>query len=383
MESIKFVKKEPKMNVVYILCHKNLKYLERCYNTVINQVGLKYKWQCKIIINTMDKEFEKKAQEMFPNICIITKSNGTVGVGHNSVITEFLKSNYEYASVIDFDDILFPVALYQLEQLIDEKYDVATLCFNDKILHKDKIGKNTFRMDLGFNHCVSTCKEQVNLLKEQDNYLKNPWHDKVFNSITPARLILFNKNIKKLVPLYSVKTKLYDDMLCWMKIHNAELKKQLKVATLSSPDIYGYNSMNDQSATATFQQKDLYNEHKIFHHDCKKYTKFSGKNWNKNIKRLNWFKTSIPEELKWNMKERMNYELKVMVLFELNCLVLEIIKLKQKDKMEEAKINYKKIIDYYGVPETDKQLVFLREKLGIESIVLEELDLDDENEQEL
>ena len=70
--------------------------------------------------------------------------------------------------------------------------------------------------------------------------------------------------------------------------------------------------------------------------------------------------------------------MKMFVLFEMNCLMLETLKDKQQNNLKEAKQKYQRIIDCYGVNETEKQMQFLRNQLGIESVALEELDLDDE-----
>jgi len=64
-----------------------------------------------VVINTLDKEYEKSVQAWCFSEqinCVATESNGRPGKGKNAVLDHFLDSDYDYMVQIDGDDFLQP-----------------------------------------------------------------------------------------------------------------------------------------------------------------------------------------------------------------------------------------------------------------------------------
>ena len=90
----------------------------RKFNCLRRQFHSLPKEHTTVVINTLDKEYEKTASQWcWDNKinCVITESNGYPGKGKNAVLDHFLDSDYEYMVQIDGDDFMQPhgVALYK------------------------------------------------------------------------------------------------------------------------------------------------------------------------------------------------------------------------------------------------------------------------------
>lgn len=91
----------------YVLTSRNLKCLKRHF------VSLPKK-DTTVIINTLDKEYEAKAQDWCIREkinCVVTESNGMPGKGKNAVLDHFLDYDYDYMALIDGDDFLQPAGV--------------------------------------------------------------------------------------------------------------------------------------------------------------------------------------------------------------------------------------------------------------------------------
>mgnify|MGYP001572732850 FL=1 len=88
----------------YVLTSRNFKCLKRHFVSLPKQ-------QTTVIINTLDKEYEKLVQDWCFREkinCVVTESNGKPGKGKNAVLDHFLDSDYDYMVQIDGDDFLQP-----------------------------------------------------------------------------------------------------------------------------------------------------------------------------------------------------------------------------------------------------------------------------------
>jgi hypothetical protein len=88
----------------YVLTSRNLKCLKRHFVSLSKR-------NTTVVINTLDKEYEKSVQDWCFREkinCVATESNGKPGKGKNAVLDHFLDSDYDYMVQIDGDDFLQP-----------------------------------------------------------------------------------------------------------------------------------------------------------------------------------------------------------------------------------------------------------------------------------
>lgn len=88
----------------YVLTSRNFKCLKRHFVSLPKR-------NTTVVINTLDKEYEKLVQDWCFREkinCVATESNGKPGKGKNAVLDHFLDSDYDYMVQIDGDDFLQP-----------------------------------------------------------------------------------------------------------------------------------------------------------------------------------------------------------------------------------------------------------------------------------
>lgn len=119
-----------------ILTSEDLPRLERCIKSVVQD--------CLVICNTTNSAFTSDAEKLcarYPVKFIATPSNGKLGKGKNSVLDQFLRTDYDYLFQIDGDDFVYPDAIKTVRKIINKSdFDVLALTesevWDGKDLHR-------------------------------------------------------------------------------------------------------------------------------------------------------------------------------------------------------------------------------------------------------
>jgi hypothetical protein len=81
-----------------------------------------------IVVNSLDSTYYAQVKAArFPFIVVKTESNGKPGKGKNSCLDLFLKSDCDYLSRIDGDDIVYPTFLTSLKEHIQRYSNIGVL----------------------------------------------------------------------------------------------------------------------------------------------------------------------------------------------------------------------------------------------------------------
>ena len=294
------------MNVLsLILTSSKIDLLKRGIRSIEEQQPVSFKYILKIVVNTLDNNYYNLVCKTIGDKyeVIRTKSNGTPGKGHNSLLQIFKdRPEFTHMTMLDGDDMYYPCAFQQIEKMIIKfpDMDLLHLMINDSIKinntsgFNDKILKHNFRLISSFNN--------------RDNWwktlpIKSPLIKKIYECKTPSRIIICNRKVFGVTnPIsYSENMELYDDFICFFSFYEAFLRGELKSYSTSDTNIYLYNALNDNSVTHKFARKDR--EQKIFLEESKKYTNVWKSNWQ--IKDMPFAKVSNPE--KFNINDKINF----------------------------------------------------------------------------
>jgi hypothetical protein len=356
--------------LITILTSSDYNLFVRCYNSAKNQQEqTSFEVYIKIVINTLNDKYTKSVIDYCTknNIDYIrTLSNGKPGKGHNSCLDVFKKSKCDFMLMVDGDDMLYPCAISQLSKFIKKQpdLDILHLMLNDKI-HYENYDKYTCRNIKLKYKLISSFNENRNWWLY--NKTTNPIEEKIYNAKTPSRLLFMSKNIfKTTTPIrYCEDMKLYDDMICFFSIYEAELKKELKTYVISENNIYLYNALNSSSASYIF--KDRENEEKIFKQKVKIYKNAIRDNWQ--IRKLPFMKVDGPENFSIQNKidfcihNVVNYELKLQKINTLCLKKQNIDKLSNEEKNKYIHV-LKKMIDS-GINYPEHFILLLKLQMGI------------------
>jgi hypothetical protein len=96
-----------------VLSSEDLEKTKRCLTTVGDDVVL--------IVNTLNKDYIKEVLDAKLNVSqfAITLSNGTPGLGKQSVLDYFLKTNYTHLTFIDSDDYYMPGGIERIKKHLE------------------------------------------------------------------------------------------------------------------------------------------------------------------------------------------------------------------------------------------------------------------------
>lgn len=306
-----------------VLTSSKFDLLVRCLKSVINQRKVNFNYQIIVNINTLNEDYYKLVCEEIPklfdmkNIEIVrTLSNGRPGRGHNSCLQLFKeRPDYDYMTMIDGDDLYYPVAFQRFELFL-KKYpelDLLHLMLNDRVHFQNEENFNYKSLSLNYK-LISGFIDTQNWWKTHK--MDNPFEGKIADNKTPSRILLCSRNVfNTTLPIkYSEEARLYDDYLAFCSFYEASLRKEINVYSCSDTYIYFYNSLNDFSVSYKFKEKDHENEQKVWDRETADYV---------NVKKDNWRIGELPyaiienpkdfyiiDKLKYAQEEVITYELK-------------------------------------------------------------------------
>lgn len=127
-----------------ILTTNNIEKLVRLVNNISDIIRVPELELCPIIVvnSTNPNYFQEVLRLKLPYPVIKTESNGLPGKGKNSCLDLFLKSDCDFISQIDGDDLLYPSYLKSLYNHIKQfpSIDVLGVIPTDIINHKVSVG---------------------------------------------------------------------------------------------------------------------------------------------------------------------------------------------------------------------------------------------------
>lgn len=327
--------------LVVVLTSNHTCYALRAYNSVKNQRPVNFEYDIIINVNSLNKNYFSEIKETFKDISVEiveTESNGRPGKGHNSCLQLFKeRKDYDYLIMLDGDDMFYPCAFQQFQQLLQKKpdTDVAHLMINDNISTNDNPKK---RVKLNGNYYLYT---SANL---QQNWwdtvqLKDPFNDPLYQCRTPSRLLLASRKIfESRIPIvYSEKCYLYDDFMAFLSWSEASYENCLNVYSLSDPLIYCYNGQNDDSVTYKFTKNYHDEEQKVFNEETKHLNALRF-DWYNKLKNLPWVKLDAPDD--FPMDKRIEFANKEFVDFEIQDSIKHAQEHHMKNEFVKAKRHY-------------------------------------------
>jgi len=155
---------------ITLLTHHNLPSLKRLVNSVENQYPESYlDVETVIVVNTLsDDYYQSVLNENFSLKVIRTESNGKCGLGKNSCRDLFLKSDADFLSQIDGDDIIYPTFLQSIAQHIKHYPNIDALGIApSELLATYDTGGHSFRC--GENDEFWGCVWGISLVKRPDH----------------------------------------------------------------------------------------------------------------------------------------------------------------------------------------------------------------------
>lgn len=114
----------------YVLTSRNM----HCLKRHLNFSGIP-KSQLHVVINTLDKDYEKNAVNWCEENEIdynITESDGTATTGKNSVLDLFLGSPNDYMVLIDGDDFLTPHGVWVYNHIAELEHTPDVVCLKNQ-----------------------------------------------------------------------------------------------------------------------------------------------------------------------------------------------------------------------------------------------------------
>lgn len=135
--------------MVIILTSNNTQYAYRAYQSIINQHSHSFNYDIFINVNSLNKNYFGEIKETFKDInninIVETISNGKPGKGHNSLFQLFQQYDmYDYMFCLDGDDMFYPCAFQQYEQLFEKQpdLDLVHLMINDNVSFEKREHQN-------------------------------------------------------------------------------------------------------------------------------------------------------------------------------------------------------------------------------------------------
>lgn len=227
------------MILVTILTSSNIIKLERLVNCLNQQTCKDFDFN--IVVNTLDKNYEQAVLEKYGDIVTATKSNGSPGRGKNSVVKlwRFKYPGYDYYSLIDGDDLVYPTFVEALYQHINQypNTDALGMVCMDVIQPNYKLECWT-----GNNIDLRSQNEIADFYFQESNIFA---HD---------RLILFSIRILDRV-LFDPYLEVYEDYLLSLKLLQLYRMGEIEYWQTTSTDMYIYDK-SGSSLTSNLDFKD-------------------------------------------------------------------------------------------------------------------------------
>ena len=342
--------------LVTILTSYNIDLLERCVNSIINQYIVPFKYDIKIVVNTLNEKYFPIVMNKYKNTdieIIQTESNGYPGKGHNSVFNLFKeRTEYNYLMPIDGDDLYYPSAIVQLAKTFKYKPDIIHLMINDYVTC---VNKKIRHIKLSGNFKLySSINDEVNWWKKV--IVKDPYKNNIELCKTPSRIMLASRNIfNTTIPLiYDEECVLYDDYLSFLSFCENYFTGQLNIFAISNNDIYCYNATNMDSASRKFNSNNfntlMSKETILFRTKGRQY-----KNCLQKFEKddNNWNLTALPfitlgKNVDFTLRKKIKFCEENIVQFEIRSKTQQAdMYFKQKDYKNAE--NYYNILHNYGV----------------------------------
>lgn len=276
--------------LITILTSSNINFLKLCYRTALSQQNMiSFQYNICIVVNSQNNDYYNTVKDAFidePVQVLNSLSNGMPGKGKNACLQIFKQSkDYDYLSIIDGDDFLFPSALRHLESLIiNTNLDILLLMCFDNIQQDDLYIGNQQELHFIINNKVKYC------YNKQENYLD--WlnlhkYYNIYNAVqlneikTPGRIGLFSRNSLNFNITYD-ETTLLDDLLPCLQIMNLHNKNDnsCKIIMTDDPNILLVNKLNKVSATVKLSTKNYRNKFSEFNKLKNQIYMFEQNNWN-------------------------------------------------------------------------------------------------------
>lgn len=358
--------------MVVILTSSQAQYAYRGYRSIKNQKQHSFNYDIFINVNSLNKNYINEVKEQFKDIndvnIVETESNGKPGKGHNSIIELFQKyTKYDYMFCLDGDDMFYPCAFQQYEQLFNKQpnIDLVHLMINDNVTFEKRDHKNIKLM--GNFYLYTAMEHQKNWWQEKK--IGNPFKEPLDKCRTPSRILITSRNIFKTKTniRYCEECKLYDDYLAFLNFTQAQLDGELNTIALSDPTIYCYNAINFDGATRNFTQDLHKKEQEIFNKTIIGKFNYIKENWDDAIKKLPWQYLKPPKD--FPLIERPNFCNKEFVQFEINDKIKIAGQAMKDQDYEKSRFNYN-LLDKFGA--SGKQMYMNWGKSLLECNVLEE-----------
>lgn len=336
---------ENKNFLCIILTSSKFDLLIRCIKSVIIQYPVSFKYTILVNVNTKNDSYYNKVINEIPKLfnekieIIRTESNGYPGKGHNSCIQLFKdRKEYNYFTMIDGDDLYYPCAFQRFEKYL-KKYpnmDLLHMMLNDRV-HFDNNENYNYRQLLLNYKLISAFDNIENWWKTHK--MNSPYIGHFADNKTPSRILLCSRNIfNTTIPIrYSEEMKLYDDYIAFLSFYEAELRKEIKTYSCSDTYIYLYNSLNDNSASYKFHDREY--EQNIWDKEKDIYNNVKNDNWN--IKNLPYAIIDIPNN--FNTFSKLQFIDNYVIQYEMKKNIdrlNELKKLNSENKKDLEKIEF-------------------------------------------
>lgn len=335
--------------MIVILTSSQSQYAFRGYESIKNQQKHSFDYDIFINVNSTNKNYIKEINQQFihENVTIVeTESNGKPGKGHNSLFKLFEQyPQYDYLFCLDGDDMFYPCAFQQYEQLLEKQpnLDIAHLMINDNVSFEKKEHKNIKLF--GKFYLYTSMEYQKNWWVEKT--IGNPFLEPLEKCRTPSRILITSRRIfnSPIQIKYCEECKLYDDYLAFLNVAEAQLNGYLNTVALSDATIYCYNAINFQGATRNFTPDKHKAEQEIFNKSiCNKFEMIKN-DWNNQIKKLPWQYLEPPKE--FPLIERPKFCNEHFVKFEINDKIKIASMALKNQQYDIARFNYN-LIERFG-----------------------------------
>tara|TARA_Y100000768_G_scaffold344202_1_gene290304 strand:- start:3445 stop:5517 length:2073 start_codon:yes stop_codon:yes gene_type:complete len=253
------------MSINYVICiltSSDINILELTIRSAIYQTYKLY--DIYVIVNTLNKSYYKKVLYLCNTTfsgkikqIIETESNGYPGMGHNSLLNVFSKTDYDYMVVCDGDDFLYPVALSRINTLLQKKtYDVINLLGNPSTL---SISDNQYTQLVETGVKKYKWEQSITISKAVVQSISSDYNTTL---ATPCRLFVVSQNyVKDNVDMFDTRMKVYDDYKPFLQTYDDYIHDKHSICFLSDSYMYIYNKT---SLTSVCKNNDYTNDALIY-----------------------------------------------------------------------------------------------------------------------
>lgn len=227
------------MILVTVLTSSDFYKLKRLTKSLDNQTNTDFVYN--IVVNTLDKEYEKTVKDYYGDRVFITKSNGTPAFGKNSVVGLWRSKfkDYSFYSLIDGDDLVYPTFVEALYQHIRKHPNTDAL----GMVCMDVIQPN--------NQPECWTGNDVDM-RAIDNVA--PFYRHSYPIVAHDRLILFSKKVLDRL-IFNPSLLIYEDYLASLKLLQLYRLGEIEYWLTTSTDMYLYDKTG-KSITSSLERKE-------------------------------------------------------------------------------------------------------------------------------